>query len=597
MKRKATEARHNALSALGKESFVTQSGIHKLLRTVEQDGIPPAYSPATQYRARKTTCSERTPYGRLVESVVVPDERANITLAIQNPLAMLYKMASSSDAFARLLLERLALLPCTPGSKWRIVIYQDGVNPSDGLAKFASRKAAAFYWSFLELGMYALAKEEVWFTITVVRESVMKSILGGYPRVTGICLKFFFDPDGDDIERAGITVYPNGEMRTMFAVLGCILADGPALKDVIGSKGHSGMKPCVLCLNGTDHKPPGGAEPLHDHSEYLVSIAEPNLKRFKKHTDESLRGAMQKLRGYRLTLDATAFEAMQSFHGLNWNEWSLLMNTRIMLSVVSSLMYDWAHCLVCDGIADGEFGMFMKHMHVHRTRTTYAEVGAYISAWTVPKGLGDVRKLFTPSGSLNNIKKGSFTCMASQFLTLTPMLILYLTRVCLPRGECIPQVLSMIEVLLLIEILQAVKRGVVTPAKLRRTIVRHRLLFQAAYGDENVRPKHHWVLHLPDILWWFGTLLTTLTHERKHRMVRRYCLHRTNLTSWEHGIVEDITCHALFDAMRDVFAVSLLKGHDPRPRIEQARERFISWRSESAGVTNGCLQQWMHLRE
>ena len=45
----------------------------------------------------------------------------------------------------------------------------------------------------------------------------------------------------------------------------------------------------------------------------------------------------------------------------------------------------------------------------------------------------------------------------------------------------------------------------------------------------------------------FGFLLSTFTHERKHRVVKRYTRDRRNLKSWNLGAIEDITCHQLWE--------------------------------------------------
>ena len=37
-----------------------------------------------------------------------------------------------------------------------------------------------------------------------------------------------------------------------------------------------------------------------------------------------------------------------------------------------------------------------------------------------------------------------------------------------------------------------------------------------------MRPKHHYAAHLPDQYKRFGFLVSCLTHERKHRLVKRY---------------------------------------------------------------------------
>ena len=47
-----------------------------------------------------------------------------------------------------------------------------------------------------------------------------------------------------------------------------------------------------------------------------------------------------------------------------------------------------------------------------------------------------------------------------------------------------------------------------------------------------------------------GSLISTLTHERKHRLVKRYTVHRSNLRSWELGVIEELCMHTLYDVMK-----------------------------------------------
>jgi hypothetical protein len=119
---------------------------------------------------------------------------------------------------------------------------------------------------------------------------------------------------------------------------------------------------------------------------------------------------------------------------------------------------------------------------------------------------------------------------------------------------------SMLAVLVVVDVLQAVKRKVVTPEELQTSIERHLVLYVAAYGPEAVRPKHHYVRHLPAALARTGTLISTLTHERKHRVVKRYTRGRVNLQSWA---MEDITSQQLFDISQAFLAKQVCS----RPRL------------------------------
>jgi hypothetical protein len=58
--------------------------------------------------------------------------------------------------------------PATADEPWQLIIYTDEVTPGNPLATNNKRKFHAVYWSFLELGMNALCREEAWFCIKEV---------------------------------------------------------------------------------------------------------------------------------------------------------------------------------------------------------------------------------------------------------------------------------------------------------------------------------------------------------------------------------------------------------------------------------------------
>ena len=67
-----------------------------------------------------------------------------------------------------------------------------------------------------------------------------------------------------------------------------LLADSPAIKECIQCKGHTGMICCPRCMNATQHKSKDSI-PMHLLTDKVVSIANFNIKAFKKLTNEDLR--------------------------------------------------------------------------------------------------------------------------------------------------------------------------------------------------------------------------------------------------------------------------------------------------------------------
>ena len=519
---------------------MSKSGISQLLSEVKKNDLPEAFSRRSQYTARKYVCHTQTPYGKLVES------EAADGIPFQNPLAFLHYHYHNSPHYAHILNTALQHFPCIPAKPWRLIIYQDGVDPSDGLAKNHSRKSCVFYWSFVEFGMHALAHEEVWGTVCVVRALDAKKLDGDIGQLFFKVLEQFFG-SAHDIRLSGVLL---DEGIRILAGVGVILADEPALKEMLSCKGHAGNKCCCLCLNASLHNAKG--IPLHILCPKLAgSIARTDWKSFEKHTDETIRATVRRLNAHHTLFKAGAltkgkYDLKSAMLGWNWTPHNIILNEKFRLQVASSVMYDWAHTYVNDGLADTEFGQCMKKLQ--GTASNYMEAGVYVSTFSFPKAqTSRWEHLFSADSNRNNYKKGSFTCTATEFLALTPVLHRYFTRVVAQRGQRMSFVQSMLAVLTVVMMLQSVKTGTITSDMLFVAIVAHLTLYKDAYGENEMRPKHHYALHLPEMLYTFGFLLSTFTHERKHRIVKRYTRGRQNLKNWALGAIEEITCHQIWE--------------------------------------------------
>ena len=104
-----------------------------------------------------------------------------------------------------------------------------------------SRKSAVFYWSILQFGMHALSKEQTWFTLTMCRQHDCIKLDSQVAQITSRALRRFHLP-GRDVRINGVTLeFATGESVTIFLDIGVILADEPALKEMLECKGHAGL--------------------------------------------------------------------------------------------------------------------------------------------------------------------------------------------------------------------------------------------------------------------------------------------------------------------------------------------------------------------
>ena len=567
-KRKAT-SRSLELISLGRDSYASHSASAKLLAYVREHGLPETFDRSAQFRARKDVCrGTHTDYGpHIIDQEVPLVDGGTTTLPFQNPLAFFNYHCKHSPHYSRIVANAWERHAATAANPWRIIIYQDGVDPSDMGSKNHSRKCCVFYWSFAEFGLHALGHEQVWGILCTVRNSEHQRLAGGITTLFQFVLQQFFG-DVHDIRRSGVCVdLPHGRSVMVIARAAILLADMPAIKECIGCKGHSGTVCCCLCINCTQHNSPHEESiPVHLLAGAAASIAEFDLSKFQKHNKQSVQRVIEKINSYYAEwrdpdnkyMTKDRFARLCIVHGWNYTLANVLLNRRFDLDIPKMVMFDWAHLYVHDGLGDVELGMMMKQFTSSRSSSacSYRELKDYVKKFTLPKSAPDIMCLFTDSAITNNNKNGKFSCSGSQCITLVPILHRYLKLVVLPRGEHVAHVKSMLAVLDVIMLLMSLKTGTVSAGELGEAIMNHLIQFKAVYGDNKVRPKHHYSTHLPDMLDLFGFLLATFTHERKHRLITRYCRDRKNLSNWDCSAIEEITCHQIWELAQPFMAAS-----------------------------------------
>ena len=191
------------------------------------------------------------------------------------------------------------------------------------------------------------------------------------------------------------------------------------------------------------------------------------------------------------------------------------------------------------------------------------EFANYVAEFTFPSALGSVNYILSDDRVRLNLSKAQFSCSASEFLTVAPLLQLYIRRKVVPRGECELECNSMLTVLDYLELIYNIKTGikVVTHVELLAMIEAHLDLFERCYGEGLMRPKHHFILHLPDCLRRHKCLLSTLVNERRHKLVKRYTRDRVASSRWELNALEDVVAHQLYESNKVWYGIGLVEPH------------------------------------
>ena len=571
---RSTRAKYEELQYLGKASYVSQRGLNKLLNSIRQNGLPESFSRATQYRSKKDVARTETPYGPLVieQGLELGRKKEQLTLGFQNPLAFIHYHCSRSPHYATIVQSAMEKHPCVAGKPWHIVLYQDEIDPSDALGKHKSRNIVAYYWAILEFGAEALCHEQVWGTVVTMRSQKANLLNGGFTELTDMVFQQFYG-DTFDVRRSGVIVEFDGSQQMhLFMKVAILLADEPALKQMIGCKGHAGTKCCLLCANGTHPRPPGGAKPWHEQVEYWVPIDNPDITKFEAQTYDSIKQCMCRLKELHDNGD-TSLKLFEQGFGFIYSPLNIISNTKYDIGIATATMFDWCHVYCSSGLADAEFGEFMQKMKRLKgegiTGCRYGDFFEYASTWAFPRQRANSLHMLDDAYYHNWIRSGDFPCTASEMLTLGPLLRRWLSQVMRPCAAIVNDTLvehvdSLIACLDTLDMMNSLKTGAgPTPAKLAEAISNHLHLFLKCYGRDAMRQKHHYALHLPMILKEWGILLSVFTQERKHRAVLRYTRNRTIGRSFELGVIEDITCHNIWELglpFTAAYSTSIPKG-------------------------------------
>ena len=513
---------------------MTKAALASVLKEVREGPVPQHTSRSTIKRVRDDVLGVRTLYGYMIqhESIVLANG-SRFTHAFVHPFAFLAHAVERCQPLAAFFDERLAVCPCSQEDPWHLVIYNDGITPGNAIGYDNQRKVEAFYWSFLEIGPAALCSEYAWFTFSATRDSMSDEMVSGVSELLRNLLLRFFDNGSHNFETSGIALCIRGETRYIFAVLGEIVADGDALKQMFEFKGSSGMHACAICKNimGTTS---AGCIADYDDDGYLVGLACTDTNKFDLHTDDSVRETIAILRA-NIHLNATHFGNLETRLGYNLAPAGVLCCDQLVNVVrpISQIHFDWPHVTVVNGVFNKTFGLLMSALEGHGVR--WSDLHDWLQLWKWPKRINSRaitgQDACKPSRATSSRAAGHFKAQASECLSVYPVVRAWVTEVLLPRGVAREACVAFMLICRVIDLLTLTPRGEVSPEALLGLNARYIDVYVAAFGAENLIPKHHMLMHLSAMLLRMtermrrrynlgGWLLACLTHERKHRSIK-----------------------------------------------------------------------------
>ena len=441
----------------------------------------------------------------------------------------LQRMATESPLFTQALKQIWLRRPCTAEAPFQIVFYADEVTPGTLLKPDNKRKIWCFYVSIKELGPSLLKHEAVWIPLACLRSTIAGNLSGGASEAFGVLLRRMFVEE--DVSRRGVCIHAHSFVAVFFFKLGLVVADADGHRALWSLKGAAGKLPCGMCLNVmNDPDLPAGMVGLN--------CSDPSQFRFATSADLWRKADM--LHAYVGISTKAFFQDLEKATGLHYQEKGVLWDVALRehVPVGDVFCYDPMHVLVANGLAQTEVDHVLAALEA--SGVSINDVHKFMAVgWQFCRVLGSERILlacFAPPRLRAFRGDGHFRTQASEMLVLFPVLCNFMSTVIRSAGTLDLQVDSFEALARVLYLSRLGKEGTRAEAELASAIEQHSLLSKRAYGAD-VKPKAHFIHHLPLQLKSHGFLLDCFVGERKHRGVKQIAGNVLNTKVFEQSVI------------------------------------------------------------
>ena len=114
------------------------------------------------------------------------------------------------------------------------------------------------------------------------------------------------------------------------------------------------------------------------------------------------------------------------------------------------------------------------------------------------------------------------------------------------KGKALDACLTFLALAYVLDLLMLTPRGCVDPSALQDAVEKFLAVCKERFPHLMVK-KFHSLMHLALRLDVFGMLLTCWAHERKHRLLRRFCNDRLNTACFERSVMGNVVCQHLYE--------------------------------------------------
>lgn len=392
------------------------------------------------------------------------------------------------------------------GPSLELLLFWDEAVPGNVLSPDLQRKSALTYVTFADFPATFL--DTSWLTLSLIRTQDLQNIPQGYAKSMTSILKQIQEDTKD-----GFVIEIDQEPHLLFLRCISFMSDADGIRLCTGCKGASGMKCCFQCTNVLGGQRCNVAE--HQH------ISSNKLHLFKRQTPQGLRDFLAHLSSLTVKSVKEKAETMLGWNTLAMRESFLLSPTLNSLISLPDVLYDPMHCYVANGIVNQELGLWWLAV-VTKSTVQLDEFQRYVvNTWTWNSGRGgfgsSLDLLLSPKLWQ---KHKDFRGDASDTLNALPLAVAFsievLRPVCPYLEKEIASLCSLHSVVLAwLHAKQSPQNACLTSWSNKQAA--HIEKFVSCYGQETVRPKLHFSLHLSEQLARKGSIVDAFATERKHK--------------------------------------------------------------------------------
>ena len=377
-----------------------------------------------------------------------------------------------------------------------------------------------------------LTTEDLWFTTAILRTNKVQQLEGGVSALSRVVVQMF-----QPLKRGILLTFRTGNRKFFFGTMKVLVADEAALKAMWAVKGAAGTLPCLMCWNLVQQR--GGLH-LEDTTGKLVPHTCTDLSKILARTDEDFKTAAKHLASEKLRRNKKRFEQLEQSMGINYVPTGMLFDEELDLKPIAHTMYDWLHIYLVNGLFQSQANLMLDTLSKNRVK--HDDITAFFKSFSGPKEQASNLKAAVQAFEKAKTKD-AWKPAASEVLCVYPLFRLLVLEASFDDAV---DKLAAKSFLILCRILDLLSEGgkgqQVDPAKLQQLILQHLDTFKSAHRDDDMQPKFHFSIHLPELLRRHKLLVSCWTHERKHKQLKMWANQISNAGDWyEKSVLKEVS--------------------------------------------------------